>query len=75
MRTRPEWNVRTIMAIKTHSGVSEKICSTCRQWKPLADFPTDRTHGASQGHRHCRCRQCHRDAARTRRLTRATSAS
>ena len=40
------------------SGVDGKVCSTCHRWKPLDDFPRDRTHGPLQGVRHCRCKAC-----------------
>jgi hypothetical protein len=36
------------MAIVVNNGIEGKIYSTCNQWKPLTDFPTDRTHGQSQ---------------------------
>lgn len=52
------------MAIETRDGVPGKVCSRCRIWKPLEEFPTDPTHGSSQGGRHCNCRQCHRETAR-----------
>ena len=52
------------MAIVKKNEVEGKICSTCDNWKPLNDFPTDSTHGPSQGGRHCRCRECHRLKAR-----------
>jgi hypothetical protein len=48
------------MALSMREGIIGKVCSTCRTWKPLGEFPPDRTHGASQGGRHCRCRACHR---------------
>jgi hypothetical protein len=44
------------MAVTVRDGVRGKICSTCKQWKPLDDFPTDPAHGKSQGGRHCRCK-------------------
>ncbi len=37
------------MAIITRNGTDGKVCSTCDQWKPLQEFPRDRTHGATQG--------------------------
>jgi len=46
--------VRTLI-----KGVLGKKCSTCGQWKPLEEFPKDRTHGSLQGGRHCQCKQCH----------------
>ncbi len=58
MRTQRRLGVK--MAIIMREGVRGKICSTCKQWKPLDDFPTDPTHGKSQGGRHCRCKSCHR---------------
>ena len=56
------------MAVIVKRGVEGKICSTCDAWKPLSDFPAHRTHGPSQGGRHCRCLECHRVAARKKRL-------
>lgn len=55
------------MAVITKNGVDGKVCSTCHVWKPLAEFPTDPTHGQSQGARHCRCKACHRLKAKLRR--------
>ncbi len=55
------------MAIIVKNEIEGKVCSTCRIWKPLVDFPTDPTHGPTQGARHCRCRECHRIKARERR--------
>lgn len=43
-----------------------KVCSRCRIWKPFSEFPSDRTHGASQGYRHCRCRACHSEVRRAK---------
>lgn len=37
------------MSILTNNGVDGKVCSTCHRWKPLDDFPRDRTHGPLQG--------------------------
>lgn len=54
------------MALIERNGITGKFCSTCKIWKPLDDFPTDPTHGESQGGRHCRCRKCHREKARER---------
>lgn len=59
------------MAIVIKHGIKGKVCSTCRKWKPLDDFPTDPTHGASQGGRHCRCKECHRTKARLQRQQRS----
>ncbi len=42
-------------------GVDGKVCSSCRRWKPLPDFFVDRSHGASQGGRHCKCKVCYRE--------------
>jgi hypothetical protein len=53
--------------LKIRDGVEGKICSGCREWKPLDDFPADPTHPPSQGGKHCRCKECHRNAAATRR--------
>jgi hypothetical protein len=55
------------MAIIISNGVAGKVCSTCRKWKPLEEFPTDPSHGPSQGHRHCRCKECHREKSKERR--------
>lgn len=33
------------MAIITKGGVHGKVCSTCRQWKPLDHFHRDASHG------------------------------
>lgn len=52
------------MAIIIKNGIKGKVCSTCRKWKPLDEFPTDPTHGDSQGGRHCRCKECHRNKAK-----------
>ncbi len=46
------------MAVVVQKGV-KKGCSICRKWGPLSEFPQDRTHGESQGGRHCRCKSCH----------------
>jgi hypothetical protein len=57
------------MALITVNGVIGKVCKgpVCNgQWKPLNDFPTDPSHGPSQGGRHCRCRACHRKMYRLR---------
>lgn len=48
------------MALETKNGVEGKICSTCDEWKPLADFPKDASHGPLQGGCHCRCKECHK---------------
>jgi hypothetical protein len=53
--------------VEIRNGVRGKVCSTCRNWKPLADFPTDPSHPSSQGGRHCRCKECHRNTASKRR--------
>ena len=60
------------MAVITRDGVEGKGCSNpeCRKWKPLSDFPTDPTHGPTQGGRHCRCKECHREAYKRRRASR-----
>ncbi len=55
------------MAIIRNNGVDGKVCSTCKSWKPLSEFPTDPTHGPLQGGRHCRCKECHRIKSRERR--------
>lgn len=54
------------MAIIVQNGISGKICSTCKVWKPLDDFPRDRTHGPTQGGRHCRCKACHSELRKQR---------
>ena len=46
------------MAVLVRNGVPGKFCSTCKEWKPLTEFPTDPTHPPSQGGRHCRCKAC-----------------
>lgn len=54
------------MAIILKNGIEGKICSTCKKWKILTDFPTDPSHGPSQGGRHCRCKVCHCRKAKER---------
>jgi hypothetical protein len=53
--------------LESREGVTGKVCSSCHKWKPLDDFPADPTHPASQGGKHCRCKECHRKAAAGRR--------
>jgi len=53
--------------LKTRDGIAGKVCSTCKAWKPLEQFPTDPTHPPSQGGRHCRCKECHRRKAAAKR--------
>lgn len=60
-------NERHKMVIIIKNSINGKVCSTCRKWKPLDDFPTDPTHGPSQGGRHCSCKECHRTKAKLRR--------
>lgn len=48
------------MALITQNKIVGKVCSRCRTWKSLEDFPKDRTHGPLQGGRHCRCKECHK---------------
>ena len=48
------------MAILVKNGIEGKICSHCKQWKPLTEFPRDHSHPPSQGGRHCACKECHR---------------
>jgi hypothetical protein len=48
------------MAIENKNGVDGKYCSTCDEWKSLADFPKDASHGPLQGGCHCRCKACHK---------------
>jgi hypothetical protein len=55
------------MAIVRNNGVDGKICSLCRDWKSLNDFPHDKTHGPLQAHRHCRCKKCHSEVAKLKR--------
>jgi len=55
------------MAIIIKNGLEGKVCSTCRVWKPLIEFPLDSSHGPSQGGRHCRCKECHRRKAHEKR--------
>jgi len=50
------------MAIISRSGVRGMVCSQCRTWKPLDDYPPDGTHGLSQSGNPCRCRACYRAA-------------
>jgi hypothetical protein len=41
------------------NGVSGKVCSSCDTWKPLEEFsPGGKSHGSSQGGRHCQCKSC-----------------
>ncbi|WP_157627883.1 hypothetical protein [Thermodesulfatator autotrophicus] len=47
--------------IEERDGKEGKMCPTCREWKPLEEFPRDRTKGESQGYRHCRCKECHKE--------------
>jgi hypothetical protein len=54
------------MAVITKSGIEGKVCSTCRKWKRIEDFPRDRTHGPKQGFGHCRCKACHKAAYQAR---------
>ncbi|MBZ5678572.1 MAG: hypothetical protein LAO24_00555 [Acidobacteriia bacterium] len=53
--------------LEARNGIRGKVCSTCRLWKPLDAFSTDPTHPASQGGRHCRCKECHRKIATKKR--------
>src|ERR1051326_9063933 len=55
------------MALEIRNGITGKVCSRCRTWKALHEYPTDRTHGPTQGGRHCRCRACHRDVSAEKR--------
>ena len=59
------------MAIIEKNGVAGKICSHCKRWKLLAEFPLDPTHGTSQGGRHCTCKKCHRSKYREKRIIEA----
>ena len=54
------------MAVVVEDGIEKKRCNGCGQMKPLTDFSPDRTKGQSQGHRHCRCKQCKSEDARQR---------
>jgi hypothetical protein len=61
--------------IDRRNGVDGKICSTCRQWKPLSAYHDDRTSPPSQGGKHCRCKECHeKDAAKRRARSREIKA-
>ena len=53
--------------IRVTNGVTEKLCSSCKVWKPTTDFsPGGKSHQrASEGGVHCECREC--NAARHRR--------
>ncbi len=52
--------------LRVVNGVTEKLCFCCNHWKPLTDFsPGGRSHGSSEGGKHCECREC--NAARHRR--------
>jgi hypothetical protein len=53
--------------IRVRNGVTEKLCSKCKAWKPLTDFsPGGESHKrASEGGVFCECRGC--NAARHRR--------
>jgi hypothetical protein len=53
--------------IVQRSGVGGKVCSHCKVWKPLADFPRDPSHGSSQAGRHCICRSCRREKGKAAR--------
>lgn len=46
------------MAIEIRNGLEGKVCSSCRVWKPLDDFPRDKSKGDTQGGRHCKCKEC-----------------
>jgi len=54
------------MKLRNRNGVDEKLCSSCKRWKPLTDFsPGGKSHGPSEGGRHCECKPC--NAGRHRR--------
>ena len=56
------------MATSVRNGVEGKICSSCNLWKSLTEFsPGGRSHGPSQGGKHCWCKECHREAGRVQR--------
>ena len=46
------------------NGIEGKVCSTCRVSKPLSEYYRDRSHGPSQGGRHCRCKICYKRGRR-----------
>lgn len=52
------------MAIVIQNGIKGKRCSHCGKWKPLTDYYKDRSKGASQGFRHCRCKPCYKAGRR-----------
>ena len=55
------------MALITEDGILGKVCSSCREWKPLSDYsPGGASHGLSQGGKHCQCRGCNAKAHRIR---------
>jgi hypothetical protein len=56
------------MAVTLRNGIPGKICPHCDLWKPLVEFPSDSTNGASQGFAHCRCKACRAQAGKGRRL-------
>jgi len=55
--------------LRIRNGVVEKLCSACAQWKPLTEFsPGGKSHGASEGGRHCECKVCNAARHRQRRV-------
>lgn len=55
------------MAVTNRNGVLGKVCSSCEVWKPLTGFsPGGKSHGSSQGGRHCQCKPCNALAHRRR---------
>jgi len=52
--------------IEIRDGVEGKTCGKCGQWKPLGKFSPDSSKPASQGHTHCRCRECKAEVQRER---------
>lgn len=55
------------MTVVVMNGIDGKVSSTCEQWKPLMQFPTDRSKGPAQGYRHCRSRSCHASVSQQQR--------
>jgi len=53
--------------LRTINGTTQKLCSCCKLWKPLSAFsPGDKSHGASEGGKHCECRSCNNARHRRR---------
>ncbi len=56
------------MAVTVRNGIRGKVCPRCDLWKPLVEFPSDITKGESQGFTHCRCKACHAEEGKQKRL-------